>query len=192
MDGAIGEYNVDESFPIDNGTAWITWDAQTLYIAVNHPDVNAGTSEHWLLVYIGDNSGGATQGVQFNSQQPSMTLPVTKLFRWKADNSWSSLNSWSGSYWTDVPYWIGTGGSELVEDNVYSIVEMALPFTELGVADQFTLHLSWLFEGTGSESSYSASPDTSFVSGSYDPDYTKFWAFDRTSSAAPASYTPTP
>lgn len=192
VDGDPSEYGADETFPVDNGTVWITWDADALYVAVQHPDVTSGGPLHWLLIYLGDGVTGTTAGVPFASQTPSLAVPVSTLVRWKADGSWNSRETWTGVAWQSSPYWIGTGGSSLVEDPVAGVVELRLPDAALGLGDTVAVHVSWVYEGAGYESSYAPSPGTSFTSGAFDPDYTRLWVFDRTAATAPADYVPQP
>ncbi len=187
IDGDPGEWTQDEAFATTGGTTWITWDATTLYVGIDHPDVATGSSDHWVLIYVG-NGGGEASGVTFNTQQPAISAPMSHLVRWKADDSYSSLMSWSGQAWVDNPGLLGTGGSDWEEGIA---VEFAIPFSMLGVSDTFDVHVNWLYEGTGFESTYSPTPDGSH-SDEYDPDYSQTLLFDRRESQAPTAYSAVP
>lgn len=192
VDGDPSEYGPDETFAVDGGTVWLTWDADALYVAAQHPDVIAGGPQHWLVVYLGDGTTGTTTGITFGLQTPTTALPVTSVVRWKADFSWHSLETWSGSQWQSTPLWLGTAGSQVAEDPVAGVVELALPDAALGLGDTVVVHVSWVYEGAGYESSYAPSPSSSFTSGAFDPDYASLWRFDRTAATPPAQYLPSP
>ena len=61
----------------------------------------------------------------------------------------------------------------------------------MGVGDTFAIHVNWLFEGGGYESSYAPVPAGSHAD-SYDPDYSQVFVFDRRLQAAPADAVPAP
>jgi len=192
VDGATSEYGPDETFATTGGTAYITWDATDLFVAVQHADVGGGGALHWLQLYLGDGSGtGATSGVPHNTQQPDLPTPMSTLVRWKADGSFDSLETWSGSEWTSTEFWLGTEGSALAEDDASSIVEMRIPLALVGATDTLDLHMAWVYEGPGYESTYAATPAVSFVDG-YDPDFASWYRFDLQGPTPPSDTRPSP
>lgn len=191
IDGDPSDFLPEETFATSSGTVGLTWDDTHLYIGVNHPDVSGGGPEHWVLVYLGDGATGTTSGVQFNTQQPALPTPFTHLLRWKADGSWSSWMTWDGGTWQDTPSWLGTAGSSYAEDEGLGTVEFAVPLAAFGGAGSIAVHLGWVYEGSGYESSYAPVPADSFVDG-YDPDYTAWYAFDPAASDPPATIASSP
>ena len=66
-------------------------------------------------------------------------------------------------------------------------MEWRIPFASIGNPSQFDIHLSMINEAFGAEWSYAATPQNSFVDG-LDPDFSKYFHFDRLSASPPNSY----
>ncbi len=190
VDGDVGDWTADESLATTSGDAWVTWDATDLFVAVRHPDVSAGTALHWVVVYVGSGAGGTTTGASIGTQEPALPTGMSHAIRWKADGSYDDLLAWDGIAWVASPGWLGTEGSAKQESDANTVLELAIPRAAVGVGDLLDLHVAWVYEGAGSESTYAGSPATSFPDGAYDPDYAAYWRFDL--SASPASATPLP
>lgn len=187
VDGDVSDFLTEEGFATTGGTTSITWNETALYVGIDHTDVAAGSAAHWVQIYVGNGTGG-TSGVQYNTQQPDLSAAMSHVVRWKADDSFNSLMTWSGQDWVDNPGLFGTGGSAWAEG---SAVEFAIPFGMLGVTDAFYVHINWLYEGAGFETTYSPTPAGSHAD-EYDPDYGQTFLFERSGTQAPGSYTATP
>jgi hypothetical protein len=191
IDGSVAEWPQEARFTTSASTfAYIGWDATSLYLAMTHPDVATGGPQHWALAYVGNGAGGTTLGVVHNSQGPTLPFEASFLVRSKLDDSYSSLQSYSGGSWMTSSPLFGMGGAVRAESG--TTVEIAVPLATLGVTDQLDVLVTLLYEGTGFESTYSATPATTLADGTYDPNYTKYWSFDRTSPNPPASYVALP
>jgi hypothetical protein len=116
---------------------------------------------------------------------------MSVLVRWKADGSYDSLETWTGTEWASSPYWLGTGGSELAEDNGNNLVELRVPLAVVGASDTLDLHMAWVYEGTGYESTYAGTPAVSFPDG-YDPDFASWYRFDLQGPIPPSDTRPSP
>jgi hypothetical protein len=170
--------------------ACLTWDPTYVYVAWRHPDASTGTAAHFFWLYTGHGGPGALTGVTYNTQQPGLVAPMTRHLRRKADGSFDSLLTWSGVAWTDsAPGWLSGGGRQVARAG--DVLELRLPRADLGVTDTLLIAGGWLFEGAGSETTFSGSPSTAFSDG-YDPDLTHVWQFDLTSPDAPNTATPWP
>jgi hypothetical protein len=188
IDGDASEWPPETQVASSSEVIRVAWDEVNLYVAAVHPDVTAGTVEHWFLTYLGDGDGaGAALGVVHNTQQPALSFPADHLVRWKADDSYDSLESWDGAAWSGVSPFFGAGGADVQERNDLQTVEMAIPLASIGASDTVTLFASWLFEGAGNETTYGATPAGSIVSG-YDPDITAWWTFDLQGSTPPSEH----
>lgn len=189
VDGFSSDWVVaNEQFDTTGGgTAnYVGWDTTALYIGTFNGDVNSGGNQHWFVAYLGDDLAGTTTGITHNTQQPVLPFQARYVFRWKADNSYNSLLTWNGSAWVETAFWFGTAGSELAERNDQSFMEMKIPFAALSsLGTDLNLHLSWLYEGSFFESTYSGSPFDSFVNGTYDPNFSTWLAFDLASPESP-------
>jgi hypothetical protein len=191
VDGDLTDWTPDAAFATSSGfhQNYVGWDLDHLYVASQHSDVQFGGAQHWLLVYVGDGANGSYTGVPFNTQQPGLPVPFTHQIRWKADNSYNSLMRWDGAAWVSTDFWLGTEGSSSVESEANQVIELAIPWAALGVTDTAVVWVTWLYEGSGFESTYSASPATAIVDG-YDPDPVDWLVIDRTSFASPVSQNP--
>ena len=186
VDGLADEYGADEAFSTTAGTTWLTWDADTLFVATTHPDVATGGPEHWLMIYLGDGSAGTTQGVVMGTQAPVLAVAASHVVRRKADGSYDDVLGFDGASWVSTPGWLSGGPGAAAESG--ETVELAIPLA--GIADgNLVVHVSWVFEGAGFESSYAPTPAASFTDG-YDPDYGTFLSFDRRSPDPPRVQAP--
>jgi hypothetical protein len=192
LDGDAAEWPNDARFTTSGGTStWLGWDATDLYVAVNHPDVAAGTALHWVVVTLGDGGAGTPAGVQHGTQTPGLSFDASHAVRWKADDSFDSLETWDGVTWQTTAGWLSTVGAH-AESNLNQTVELRIPRAAVGVTDAVELHVTFVYEGAPYESTYAATPSGSIAEGSYDPDYASHWRFDLTSPAPPSTYTPLP
>ncbi len=189
VDGQTGDWPAGAWFSTTGGRTGISWDADDLFVAVEHPDLGAGPL-HWVVVTLGPADGsGATEGVGHGTQTPATGFGATVVLRFKADASYQSLLTWSGAEWVETPNFFGTDGSALFVDTVGDRAELSVPFARLGLGTTFDAHVALVYEGAGSESTFAPTPAASFVDG-YDPDYGAWYRFDRSSGAAPSAYTP--
>ncbi|MEQ1506305.1 MAG: hypothetical protein ABMB14_29000 [Myxococcota bacterium] len=192
IDGDASDWPAEARFTSSSGTdTWIGWSDSHLYVAVRHPDIAAGGPQHWVLVYTGG-AGGTTTGVTHGTQTPGLSFPAAHLVRWKADDSFDSLETWDGATWTSSTPLFGANGASKAESNLNETVEFAVPLSTLGVADRLDVAVMLVYEGSGFESTYAATPAGAIVDGSYDPDLAQYWSFDRTSADPPTSATPRP
>ncbi|HHO51913.1 MAG TPA: hypothetical protein ENK18_13795, partial [Deltaproteobacteria bacterium] len=194
VDGDLSDWPPEALFVTSSGTqTGLAWDATSIYVAVQHPDVALGGPDHWVLIYLGDGVGGTTTGVMHNTQEPTLPFGATHLVRWKADDSYNSLETYDGGtgQWVSTASWLGTVGSAVQESDLNEVVEFGLPRGALGLTDTVQIHVDLIYEGAGSESSYAVTPSDSFVEG-YDPDYGRYWQFDLASPDAPNAAIPLP
>lgn len=163
-------------------TAYFSWDATYFYYGMKGPDVQSNDASYWLLAYFGG-VGGTRTGVQYGTahpQQPVLPFEARYHVAWQADNSDTHAMSAAGTW--------GPAGWNFT-DGVYQsndFVELRIPLAELGDPPIVRVHLSMINETTGW--SYAATPADSFADVD-DPDYTRYFAFELSSSRAPANYT---
>ncbi len=164
-------------------------------MAVQHPDVSGGGTEHWVQIYAGADNVGHSTGVNFNTQQPYMAFEPNLLVAWRADNGFNATHEWNsgGGVWdTFAGRASDTGaGYDLAENEGLNTVEFQIPLSAINVTDLFRVHVNWVFEGAGFESSYGPSPQGSFVNGAYDPDHSLYHEFSWLLSGDPDTF-PTP
>ncbi|HMV65284.1 MAG TPA: hypothetical protein PKA64_00440, partial [Myxococcota bacterium] len=177
VDGPTAEWFDAERFTSASGTdAWVSWDAERLLIAVQHPDVLTGTDRHWLILTLGDGGPGTTTGTLVGTQQPGLPFEATHVYRYKLDGSYSDLATWAGDHWDTVPNPEGVVPGVIARELGASF-ELALPRGLLGFTRRVDLHLNLAYEGANDETSYAAVPAASFTDGAYDPDYGAWLSF---------------
>ncbi len=193
IDGSVADwFDFDERFDTTQGGTtgtWATWDEDKLYLAVKNSDVQFGGNQHWVVIYLGDDEPGTMTGITHNTQQPGLPFEARYVIRWKADDSYQSLLTWTGSAWAESAFYLGTNGSLEAEHNVNQVVEFQLDRAALGLGSVIGVHVSWVYEGSFFESTYSGSPGSSFVNGAYDPNFSDYLALDLSSSLWPVTQT---
>ncbi|HMV68251.1 MAG TPA: hypothetical protein PKA64_15495, partial [Myxococcota bacterium] len=198
IDGDPSDWLPSEQFATSQGGGtWmgVTWDSTYIYIATKHPDVAAGGSLHWFVTYFGNGSSTGSytvrDGITHNTQEPHLAAPSQTAARWKADNSFDSalngdagLNAWFGTSWYFRDH---IASSLLAESNVNQFMEYRIRRDELFLNfSVLVVDAHWVYEGSGFESSYAATPSNAHAQGVYDPDFAKYLRFQLNSSAGPA------
>lgn len=187
IDG-IDDWNGDESFASSTAghTDYVAWDEQYVYLGVRSPDVAGGNGSVWVVVYFGG-ANGSSDGVLYNTQQPTLPFEARWHLRWRADNLYTDAVEFDGDAWAGTAWEIGPG-------DVYAngeLLELRVARSTLGDPTQLELHLGLLREQNLDEASWAACPASSYADG-YDPDYTAWWSFDLTGSVVPGSHLPLP
>ena len=190
IDGT-NDFAGDETFATTSGgyTAYITWDASTLYLGYDGNDVGSGSSStKWVLFYFDTDpqmtptSGtGTTTGQQYNTQQPGLPFSANYHLRWKTDNSYTNMGNWNGSAWdygSGSGYWTGSA------NNTGNYVEISVPLSDLGNPSQIYITSFMINEQDGGEWTYAGNPSDAFSDG-YDPDVAHYYGFNLNSGVAP-------
>jgi hypothetical protein len=184
VDGDASEYPPESWFQTTGGSWAVVYDNDFLYVAVANPDVGA-SAEHWVVMYFGDSASEGFTGVLHNTQQPGLAAPAHTALRWKSDGSYNGFLDYDlAQGWLETPDWLGTNGSEVAWSANADVVEFKIPLSAVG-PKSFTMQASWVFEGSGFESTYSGLPAGSIQDG-YDPDFSAALSINRRSSYAPA------
>lgn len=164
---------------------FISWDATYLYVGMDGASVGSGASKYWFLVYI-QGDGGTTDGLLYNSQQPTLPFPAKYHIRWKADNSYTNAQVYDTVYWFDGGW--DFSGDVFQTDN---FIEMRIPFADIGNPSSPAVHLSMINEHVTEEWTFAGVPNSSFMDG-YNVNYSKYMQFNLSSGVAPNMYTPLP
>ncbi|MGZ3418536.1 MAG: hypothetical protein ACXVEE_11760 [Polyangiales bacterium] len=174
--------------------AFVTWDADALYVGYSGPDIGASASTtKWVFVYLDADPGtssGASKSEQYNEQ--AATFPsgfgAEAYFAWRTDGAFSQAKKYAGSAWSTV----ATPGVTVARTG--SFVEMRIPFSLLGTTTPAKIGtLSFMMnEGTG-QWTYAGLYSGSFTDGFYKTPatapVTNWLQVDLASSSAPSSLT---
>ncbi|MDP8256547.1 MAG: hypothetical protein P9M14_12425 [Candidatus Alcyoniella australis] len=177
------DFTADETFASTtvDFSGYFSWDDSYLYYGMDGADIGGGSSDKWLLLYIGG-SPGATTGVLYNTQQPTLPFSAAYHVRWKADGSYANAQQFDG--WVDA-VWDFTG--DVFQSG--NFIELRVPLADIGSPTQVDVLLCMVNEQSMSEWTYAGVPDTIFSDG-FDPDYAHWLRFDLGASQSPADYTP--
>ncbi len=183
IDG-LDDFDVtSETLPTSSAgyAAYVAWDAQYLYLGMNGADVSSVSGKRFWVIYLGG-AGGTTTGVTYNTQQPALPFAARYHVRWKADNTYTNALEWDGGAWVDAA-WTFTG--DIYQTGTF--VEMRIPLADIGSPSSIDLLVSMVNETDSVEATYAAAPSASIAADGYDPDFSRYFSFDLTSAAPPAS-----
>lgn len=185
IDG-VDDWEPAETFATstEGHAAHIAWDDEFVYLGVRSPDVAGGQSSVWVVVYFGGDAG-TTDGVLYNTQQPSLPFDARFHLRWRADNIYTDVLEYDGAMWSP-------GGWAIAEGDVFAqsdLLELRVARSSLGDPDVLTMHMGLLREAMLDEASWGACPSASYGD-QYDPDYLAYWSFDLLGSTRPADHEP--
>lgn len=174
IDGT-NDFASDEDIGGTSGTTWyFTWDSTNLYIGLTAGDVDDNNANKWLIVYIDSDpqqvptAGTGTQtGILYNTQQPGLPFTANYHFRWRSNNSFTSLEQYTGS-WGNVTW----GGSAFQSGTYF---EASIPWSSLGNPDQIHLVGCMINEQPFNEYTYFMVPNTN-VEG-YDANFSEYYGF---------------
>lgn len=176
-----GTERVDTSSTGTGYSAYLAWDRDTLYVAMEGADVASGSATKFVLVYLGG-TGGTTAGQTYNTQSPMLPFDAKWHVRWKADNTLTGAQEWNGASWVDVGSWSPAAFQ------AGTFVELSIPLADLGSPATLPVHVSMINELGGSEATFAVAPATSITADGYDPDYSEYFLLDLTGSTVPAAH----
>lgn len=170
----------------------VSWDETYLYLGTRHPDVASVSNQYWFVAYFGNGSDRAAVvtepgfrfGISHNTQVPGLAVESQYVARTQATLAFDQLaaaNYPGGSaLWEGGNYALssGGGGGQLARNTGERVIELRVRRDALQLHRVLYLQTHWLFEGSGSESSYAASPVDMFADGTYDPEFDTYWRFE--------------
>ncbi|MHC5054991.1 MAG: hypothetical protein ACYTKD_09785 [Planctomycetota bacterium] len=183
IDGVNDFVAGDETFGTTSGTtAYLTYDADKLYIGLDDPAVASGNPDIYLLIYIGGRPGSESgDGVEYREQRALLNFEARYCIYYRFDDTAGShvWNDGAGA-WEDVGGAIGLGH---VRNGSY--LEMSIPFADIGYPDPLEIHMSVVTTTFLSEWTASGVPDNSFVD-SVNPVYKYHYTFYTVDTSPPA------
>jgi hypothetical protein len=184
IDGTNDFIPAQEQFATtSNGyNAYVSWDANNLYCGYSGPDIAAGDSNKWFLIYVDVDPGantGASTGYAFNTQAPTFPAGFSPkyLLRWITDNSYSNILSWNGSSWQNPGFTFNFS-----QNGTY--IETSLSLSNIGSPSKMSLTAFMIDEQSGSEWTYGGLYADNFTDG-YNVSPLHWLSIDLSSPLAP-------
>lgn len=183
VDGT-SSFTGDEIFATttDSYSAYVTWDDQRLYLGYLGDDVAADDPRKWFFVYLDVAPGGSATGHRYNTQTPSFPagFRADHYYRWQSSGAVEDLMTWSGSAWqtaASVAPESARGGP---------LLEVSLPFADLGDPPRLGVVVLWINESDGLEAAYGGLYADSFTDGYHASiPVGRYLEVDRTSALPP-------
>jgi hypothetical protein len=143
-------------------TGYAAMGPTSLNFGISGNDVQSGGSSHWFVAYIGAAGTGTTNGVNFNTQQPTLSFQATHFFQWRPSDQFATLLQYNGANWV-------AGGTNWSTARSGQFNEIGINLSDLGAPTTVKIATYFIYEGNGFESSYASTPSNAFAGGSYDP-----------------------
>jgi hypothetical protein len=149
-------------------TAWLAWDATSLYLGMESPDLDGDDPETWFVAYLGvPGLTGTSEGVLYNTQQPALPFDAFLHVRWKASDDFGGALQFEADAWTAFDLGLSPGAGNVAVSGSY--VELRIPLSALGDPTTLYLHTAMLREEAFAEATWAGAPAGSLTDG-YDPD----------------------
>ena len=166
VDGDLSEWStVDEGFPTQGGTNFVTWDETMLYI--EHPDTTRHENNNWLFIHVGNGGEGSRRGHTWELQKLAPPFDATTLVATEAGGGSDWLRTFAPPPATRVDDWLGTEGSAVAQDDAHEALELAIPLAAVGATEHVDLLLHLMDENHPREGSdlwcYATTPAAAFT-----------------------------
>jgi hypothetical protein len=177
-----------ETFPTSNFayTAYVAWDRDTFYFAVEGAYVESNDPATWILAYWGTaaSSGTGTRtGQTYGNQTPTLNFEANYHVRWKGDDSLISLMRYSPGGWQDGGAFPGR------HQRKGRFVEFSVPLKAIVAPGETATRARFvmaLIHGVAPETTYASVPSTALVSDdAFNPSYAHSFDFDLTGGTLP-------
>ncbi len=166
---------------------YISWDSNYFYVGLNDSnDISGINPDIYLLIYFGNGNLGTTIGKLYNTQQPNLAFNTSHHFWWRSDVLTCGMDAWNGTNWADTDLnftgeWSRAG----------AYFESRFLLENLGSPSSLKLHISMIYTGGGTPSTWCSIPHNSVdAGGANDPDYISYYDFDLEDTTAPNTYIP--
>lgn len=165
--------------------AYVSWDANNIYIGYDGSDIASGDQHKWLFAYFDTDPGsgnGAPSGEIYNTETPEFPNGFAPEFyyRWQASQGIEDFKSYDMS-----GGWTVTG--QLVSASVSgTYLEAAIPLSALGNPQKIGVSIFWINETSQQEAAYGGLYADSFTDGYYKMiPIAHYLLIDLSSNAAP-------
>lgn len=188
------DFQSDETFSTSSSgyTAYVTWDANYIYLGYSGSDVGTGQSDKkWIIFYFDTDanlnplSGNGTQNaLGFNTQNWVLPFKADYLIQIRTDEGQNLVKRFDGSTWVDV----SPHNMQIYDNNSSNFIEIKIPIATLNNPTKIYILGYFINEQAGGEWTYASFPDNSLRNGDgyKNPGYFDHWyGFELTNGISP-------
>lgn len=188
------DFHSDETFSTSSMgyTAYVTWDADNIYLGYSGYDVGTGQSNtKWIVFYIDTDAnlnplaGNGTQNaIGFRTQNWILPFRADYMIQIRTTGGFEALKRFNGSGWVDVtPH-----NMQIFDNNSTNFIEIKIPKEVLNNPTKIYILGYFINEQIDGEWTYASFPDNSLRGGDgyKNPGYFDHWyGFELTSGISP-------
>ena len=194
------DFNAGETFSTSSSgyTAYVTWDADNIYLGYSGNDVGTGqATTKWIVFYFDTDANlnplsgnGTANAIGFNTQNWTLPFRADYLIQIRTTGGADILKNYNGTAWVDVV----PSNMQIFDNNATNFIEIRLPKASIGNPTKIYMVSYFIQELPGNEWTYASLPDNSLRGGDgyKNPGFFDNWfGFELTSGItpnAPANY----
>lgn len=188
------DFQSDETFSTSSSgyTAYVTWDADNIYLGYSGNDIGNGQSNtKWIIFYFDTDAhldptygNGTLNAIGFNTQNWNLPFRADYMIQIRTDGGYSALKRYNGTGWIDV----SPNNMQIFDNNSANFIELKIPKASLNNPTKIYLLGYFLNEQIGGEWTYASLPDNSLRGGDgyKNPGYFDHWyGFELTNNISP-------
>lgn len=190
------DFAADETFSSSSlgYTAYVTWDADNIYLGYSGFDIGDGQSDNkWIVFYFDTDANldpaygnGTLNAIGFNTQNWILPFRADYMIQIRTTGGFEVLKRFNGTNWVDVtPH-----NMQIFDNNSDNFIEIKIPKASLNNPQKIYMLGYFINETTGFEWTYASFPDNSLRNGDgyKNPGYFDHWyGFELTDSISPNS-----
>ncbi|MGB9665214.1 MAG: choice-of-anchor D domain-containing protein [Ignavibacteria bacterium] len=188
------DFQSDETFSTSSSgySAYVTWDADNIYLGYSGSDIGSGqSSSKWIVFYFDTDAhldptygNGTLNAIGFNTQNWNLPFRADYMIQIRTDGGFNALKRFNGTNWVDVtPH-----NMQIFDNNDSNFIEIKIPKASLSNPTKIYLLGYLLNEQSGGEWTYASFPDNSLRGGDgyKNPGYFDHWyGFELTNNISP-------
>ncbi len=188
------DFQSDETFSTSSSgySAYVTWDADNIYLGYSGSDIGSGqSSSKWIVFYFDTDAhldptygNGTLNAIGFNTQNWNLPFRADYMIQIRTDGGFNALKRFNGTNWVDVtPH-----NMQIFDNNDSNFIEIKIPKASLSNPTKIYLLGYLLNEQSGGEWTYASFPDNSLRGGDgyKNPGYFDHWyGFELTNHISP-------
>ncbi|MCX8056924.1 MAG: choice-of-anchor D domain-containing protein [Ignavibacteria bacterium] len=182
IDG-VNDFHSDESFSTSTAgyNAYVTWDANNIYLGYSGFDIGSGqSSTKWIVFYFDTDANlnplsgnGTPNAIGFNTQNWILPFRADYMIQIRTNGGFEALKRFTGTAWVDVtPH-----NMQIFDNNASNYIEIRIPRASLNNPTKIYLVGYFINELSGFEWTYASFPDNSLRNGDgyKNPGYFDHW-----------------